>query len=482
MGRDERTAPEVSGEVYVPTVQHARVLGVMAWVLAGALVAFVSWRLAAVGRDTESFFHRPLASTVRTVRDGIERAVTRAEHTTLVVGEAMARGTADTVLLRDVLDAAGLDSVVPADHGAARMRAPDATWLVVSREGRSYRGRLANPESLFLAAAALPIESFTDIGMAVLWHDGDTVRTVAALGEAPPTRRGRAWATDALPPFVATAFGHGQWAGTTEDLDGRRVIMVTARGTRAPVAVVRTMDAARAIAPFRRRLVLDLLLALVLGGGCVFGAFAFARSVRMRALEAQLTAARLSVLQQQLRPHFLFNSLNAIAGLVHADPDRADRMIVRLADLLRLSFSDDAHRVVSLEREMELLRAYIDAEHERFDEDVALRAEVPVELLGTRLPAWTLQPLAENILKHELPPWVVQVRAERRTDGRVAIIVEGAGRVTPTSSPGTGLGLRNVRARLVAAFGVRASLTLRPRPGRGVVAEVLVPPPRAGAA
>lgn len=475
MERDEGLQNGVTDSVDVSTGHHAQILGALAWFLTAALAVFMIWRVIAVGRDTERFFHRPLTSTVLTVRDRIEGSVDRARRATLLVGEALARGERDNALLRDILADAGVAWVMAVNDARQASAEPGAIWVAATRDGRRYLGRLAAPESLFLSAATLPIESFAAIGMSVLWHDGDSVRVVAALGTAPPTDPGRAWPSDALPAFASVALSQGQWAGTADDVNGRRVIMVTARGASAPFAIVRTMDASRAAEPFRRRLILDLTLALVLGGGCVLGVFAFARSVRFRALEAQLTAARLSVLQQQLRPHFLFNALNVVAGLIHTDPERADRMIVRLAALLRLSVADDAHRLVSLTREVELLSAYVEAERERFDDAVSLRIDLPVDLSNTLIPAWTLQPLAENVLKHEQPPWVVHVRAERRPGDVVAVTVNGLGPIASARSRGTGVGLRNVRSRLFAAFGGRARLIIRNGSNGDVVAEVLVP-------
>jgi hypothetical protein len=129
--------------------------------------------------------------------------------------------------------------------------------------------------------------------------------------------------------------------------------------------------------------------------------------------EAQLVDAELSALQKQLHPHFLFNALNAIAALMHRDVDAADRTLVRLSHLLRLSLEHAGLQEVTLERELEFLSRYLDIEQVRFAERLQVEFDVHPDVLAALVPNFILQPLVENAIKHGV--------ARKRGTGRIAI-------------------------------------------------------------
>jgi sensor histidine kinase YesM len=199
-------------------------------------------------------------------------------------------------------------------------------------------------------------------------------------------------------------------------------------------------------------------------------------------LEAQLTAARLTMLQAQLHPHFLFNTLNAIAEQVHADPHAADAMILRLGTLLRATLRAPDRPEVSLREELALTQAYLELMRLRLGERLRVRVAVPPELLDARVPALLLQPLVENALRHGIERRVAAGTIEvagRAEGGRLILEVldDGAG---VGADPAEGVGLRNTRARLRHLHGDAATLTLADRRDGGAAARLTLPLVRDG--
>ena len=198
------------------------------------------------------------------------------------------------------------------------------------------------------------------------------------------------------------------------------------------------------------------------------------RMVRLR--EAQLMQAQLHNLRSQLQPHFLFNTLNAIASLMHYDVATADRMLNRLSDLLRLSLRETG-KLVSLEQEMALVQAYLDIERIRFEQRLAVSWAIPAELKGQAIPPFILQPLVENAIKYGVAPRTgggsVTIRAYTEP-GALLIEVEDDAPESQPPQPGFGIGLSNTRARLEALYGHGSWLELM-RAGAGTIARIRLP-------
>ena len=206
------------------------------------------------------------------------------------------------------------------------------------------------------------------------------------------------------------------------------------------------------------------------------------RSRREQAIQltSQLAEARLDALRRQLDPHFLFNTLNAIASLVERDPRGVRRMIARLGDLLRHSFEGGQEPEVTLRRELALLDLYVDIVKVRFQDRLVVDVRVDDAVLDALVPTFILQPLVENAVKHGVERRTeggrVTVEGSRAGDALVLRVINDAADSTfAGSSSGSGVGLRNTRARLEQLYGSRQRFSLESHPALGVVAEVRLP-------
>jgi LytS/YehU family sensor histidine kinase len=128
------------------------------------------------------------------------------------------------------------------------------------------------------------------------------------------------------------------------------------------------------------------------------------RALNSAQLETRLIEAQLQALQRQLHPHFLFNTLNAIAGLMRSDVDAADRMMDRLGDLLRMTLQTSNIQEVPLKEELELLQKYLDIEQLRFGNRMTVSMTIDPETLDALVPNFLLQPLVENAVRHGIAP------------------------------------------------------------------------------
>ena len=201
------------------------------------------------------------------------------------------------------------------------------------------------------------------------------------------------------------------------------------------------------------------------------------RWVHAARLETLLTQARLGLLQAQLQPHFLFNTLNAVADLVHSDPDAAERMIGQLGDLLRQSLRVGEAHEVSLGEELELLERYLAIQRVRFSDRLTFEVAVESSLRDARVPLLVLQPLVENAIRHGVGPKQGPGRVEidaRRDDGKVVLRVRDDG-VGLRDGIRDGLGLANTRSRLHELYGEGGVLALTALDRGGVEATVTIP-------
>jgi signal transduction histidine kinase len=196
-------------------------------------------------------------------------------------------------------------------------------------------------------------------------------------------------------------------------------------------------------------------------------------------LEAQLAEARLSALQAQINPHFLLNSLNAIAGLVQVgERERAFDAIGQVGELLRMALRSGRDLNVTLEDEVSFLLSYLKLCELRFESQFSYCMSMPEFLGARRVPALIVQPLVENAIKHGMDgtrPLHVDVRVYERGQ-QLVIEVEDDGRgVAPARDANLprGHGLANVAERLRICFGPSGRLSLEPRAPRGTLARIV---------
>jgi two-component system, LytTR family, sensor kinase len=196
-----------------------------------------------------------------------------------------------------------------------------------------------------------------------------------------------------------------------------------------------------------------------------------------RTRSAQLAAARLDALRAQLNPHFLFNSLNAVGVLVRdRDTETASRVIEELGAMLHELLKADAAHEITLAEELEFLQRYLAVEQIRFSDRLRPTFDIDAATLGAAVPTLVLQPLVENALRHGIAKRTdaghLHVAGRREGDDLVLAVSDDGPGVTGSSG---GIGLSNIRARLVTLHGDRARLELTSRPGGGAIVTVRIP-------
>lgn len=198
-------------------------------------------------------------------------------------------------------------------------------------------------------------------------------------------------------------------------------------------------------------------------------------------LNEQLSKAQLNALRRQIEPHFLFNTLNAIAGLVREKrDDAAVSMIAGLSDFLRRVVNDSDRQQVPLEEELEFAQKYLDIQKVRFAERLQTSMDVPNELLPAQVPSLILQPMVENAVKHGIAKRVqggaIRIAASR-SNGRLTIRVynDGPGLPAGWETANSGIGISNVRTRLQSLYGNAFELSMKNQEPGGVEVSVSVP-------
>jgi signal transduction histidine kinase len=198
-------------------------------------------------------------------------------------------------------------------------------------------------------------------------------------------------------------------------------------------------------------------------------------------LNEELSRAQLGALRRQIEPHFIYNTLNSIAGLVRDERnEEAVRMIVGLSEFLRRA-TDDSHRPqVTLAEEVEYLERYLDIQKIRFGERLQASVRIPAELLGAQVPTLLLQPLVENAIKHGIAKRAAggTVRVDgacRDGELRLRVTNDGPGLAADWQATNTGVGIDNLRTRLAILHGDKSGLELRSADGGGVEAVATLP-------
>lgn len=203
------------------------------------------------------------------------------------------------------------------------------------------------------------------------------------------------------------------------------------------------------------------------------------RTVHALELEKHLTEARLQSLLRQLKPHFLFNTLNGIASLMHSDVHAADKMLVRLSELLRLTMLHPGQPLTKLREEIAFIEKYLEIERIRFRDRLTVEIKASPDSLELEVPSLILQPLVENAIRHgiELQARPGHITVEARREGaNLALLVRdnGAG-LPPGGFSREGIGLANTRERLRELYGDRHRFELANAEGGGLEVRLILP-------
>lgn len=201
-----------------------------------------------------------------------------------------------------------------------------------------------------------------------------------------------------------------------------------------------------------------------------------AETARWR-LQAALSAAELGALKAQLNPHFLFNALNGLRGLIVEDPARAQHVVTRLAAILRYSLQASERETVPLAEELRMVDDYLELEGVRFEERLRVVRDIAADALGVQVPPMVVQTLVENAIKYGVSrdpePSEVSISARVDTES-LEVRVGNTGTIAPRND-GTGVGLRNAAERIHRLWGDDASLRLaEDQPGH-VTATLRIP-------
>jgi len=204
------------------------------------------------------------------------------------------------------------------------------------------------------------------------------------------------------------------------------------------------------------------------------------RALRASQLETRLIEAQMATLRQQLQPHFLFNTLHAISTLMHTDVEAAERTLIRLSDLLRMTLESMGQQEITLQAELDFLSKYLEIEQLRFADRLFVKFDIEPETLDVLVPTLLLQPLVENAIKHGISrkagPGHVEISA-RRDDTKLWIEVRDDGMglsETALTALQKGIGVSTTRARLQHQFGADFRFEFH-RLDEGVAVVVAVP-------
>jgi len=197
-------------------------------------------------------------------------------------------------------------------------------------------------------------------------------------------------------------------------------------------------------------------------------------------LQTQLAEARLTALNAQLNPHFLFNTLNAVSSLVERDPRGVRRMIARLSELLRYTLEGGTEHEVALSQEISFLERYLEIMQIRFEGKLEVELQIADDARDALVPSLILQPLVENAVKHGVDKIEstgrIRIRARREATRLVMTVSDnGPGPAKISKLDEVGVGLANIRQRLEQLYGSEQTLTLAEAPEGGTVAQIIIP-------
>jgi signal transduction histidine kinase len=381
-----------------------------------------------------------------------------------------------------------LQSATPVVFGPARSDSREADILFLARVTRVAEGSTqpvgavvlrANPEPYLYPLVSAPPITTSSGRTALVARDGDKLVLIGPGRDAEaPARRAIPW--NEAPQSFRDAIEGKTDIVMGEDARGVRVMSAPRRIEPAGWGLIRQFDETDVMVTAQRQFRLELL-ALFAGLIAIASiVLIMRRALRMERLQRELVRLELDHLKSQLQPHFLFNALNAIAQELRSDPDKAESMIVRLGDLLRMSLEMGKRQEVRLREELGFLDTYLEFERTRSDNRLMVHMDIDPQALDAMVPVLVLQPLVENAIRHGIArvsrAGILGVRAQVRGDS-IEMVVEdnGVGLGEGGPLPRVGVGVGNTLARLEQLYGGDCRLELSNREGGGTTATIVFP-------
>ena len=200
-------------------------------------------------------------------------------------------------------------------------------------------------------------------------------------------------------------------------------------------------------------------------------------------LRVELAGAQLQALKMQLQPHFLFNTLHSISSLNTVNPQKANVMIARLGEFLRMTLEHSDEQMVTFAEELDFLRCYLEIEQTRFSDRLIVEYDIDPETLSASVPHLILQPIVENAVKHGIAPYAAPGRitiSARKTEKFITLEVADNGmgieeNLDLIARELNGKGLRNVRSRLAQIYGSRFRFEMKNVAETGLIVTLEIP-------
>jgi two-component system, LytTR family, sensor kinase len=226
-------------------------------------------------------------------------------------------------------------------------------------------------------------------------------------------------------------------------------------------------------------ILVGIALVVALEGWRILQAFQ-AERIRSNDLERRLAVSRLDALRMQLHPHFLFNTLHAIAGLITEQPQEARRMTISLGEFLRRTLQDTSGPLHTLAEELEFVDLYLSIEKVRLGERLSIRYELESGVTAGLVPSLVLQPLVENAVRHGVAriagPCEIRFRASRASDDLLLSLENDGPKLASASAPARfGVGLTNTTARLRLHYGDGFKFQYNSRSQGGAQVTIAIP-------
>jgi two-component system, LytTR family, sensor kinase len=206
-----------------------------------------------------------------------------------------------------------------------------------------------------------------------------------------------------------------------------------------------------------------------------------ATQLKAELAEAQLqtTQAQLQALKMQLHPHFLFNTLNSISALLDEDVEKADEMLARLGDFLRLTLENSGAQMIALRDELEFLRHYLEIEQVRYQDRLSVEMHIEPEVLDAQVPNMILQPIIENAIRHGISQRIgngyIKICATHKADALHLEVQDNGPGIGLSEKAKAGVGLGNTIARLKQTYGNAHSFNIRSATAGGTIVTLTIP-------